>query len=687
MIRGDVWYVAKDRFSSRAHRFSAGVYAVLMRMDGRRTLGEIWAEVAERFGENAPSQGQIIQLVSQLYAFGLVQADGAIDPHEVATRGQEAARRQAMQQVQNPMFLRLPLIDPNRFLDATIHLVRPLFSSAGLLLWLVAVGWLAVQAALRWDPLTANIGDRVLAADNLLLLAVVFPLLKVLHEFGHAYAVKVHGGEVHEMGVMLLVFLPAPYVDASASSVFRSTAARVLVAAAGMMVELLVAALAMLVWIGAEPGLVRSMAFNTMLIAGVSTVVFNANPLLRFDGYHILGDLLDIPNLGTRSGRWYGWLAQRWLFGVTEAKNPVTGRGEAFWFAVYAPTSLVYRLVVLGSIAALVGTQYFIIGVLLIGWTFALSLGWPLVKILRFVLTAPALRRQRGRAVAVTGLGLVALAAMLFAVPLPHGTVARGVVWLPEDSRVVAGTAGTVLAVAAEPNTTVAQGAALLSLEDPYLSAQRDRTLAQLAELRFRLTVSEAQTPFETQVIRKQIEFAEDEVREVERKLAALQVRAPVAGTFLLPRAESAVGSHARRGALLGYVMPPGPPMVRAVVSEDDIELVQAGTLGVSLRLDGDRWHQLDRLAIARTVPGSTRHLPSPALGQNMGGPLVLDPGAREPDTALQAFFEVDIALPAELAADRWGERAWVRFDHGPMPLAQRLWRGLRQTFLRTFHV
>lgn len=687
VIRGEVWYVAKDRFSTRAHRFSAPVYAVLMRMDGRRTLGQIWEEVTARFGEQAPSQTQVLQLLGQLYAFGLVQADRAVDARELATRAKEAERRIAFQKIGNPLFLRLPLLDPDRFLTATAHLVRPLFSPIGMLLWLLAVGWFVAQAALNWQALTGNMADRVLAADNLLLLLLVYPLLKVLHELAHAYAVKLHGGEVPEIGVMLLVFLPAPYVDASASAVFASRRARVLVSAAGMMAELAVAAAAMAVWLLAEPGLLRSLAFNTMLLASVSTLVFNANPLLRFDGYHILSDLVDVPNLATRATRWWAWLAQRFLFGMREARSPATAPGEAWWFAFYAPLSLAYRLFVLATIALFIGTQYFVVGVVLLAWTLTLAVVWPLAKALRFVLVAPAVGPKRARAVLVTGGAAAGLAALFLAVPVPHGTVARGVVWLPEEARIVTGTAGTVLRLAARPGEQVAAGALLAELEDPYLEAQRARLAAQLEELEHRLTQAEAQAPLDTPPIRRRIEQAEEELREADRRIEALTLRAPFEGRFLAPGAEALVGAHLRRGALIGYVMPGAAPLVRAVVAEDDIDLVRGATRAVSVRLEGARDAPLTGLSIARDVPGSTRRLPSAALAEPMGGPLALDPGAREGMTALLPFFVADIALPADALPDRWGERAWVRFDHGAEPIAPRLWRRLRQTFLRVFHV
>jgi len=130
--------------------------------------------------------------------------------------------------------------------------------------------------------------------------------VKALHELGHAYALKHWGGEVHELGLMFLVFLPVPYVDATGSASFGQKWQRALVGAAGIIVELLLSAIALFIWLNAEEGLVRAFAFNVMVIGGVSTVFFNGNPLLRFDGYYILSDLVEIPNLGDRSKRYLG---------------------------------------------------------------------------------------------------------------------------------------------------------------------------------------------------------------------------------------------------------------------------------------------------------------------------------------------------------------------------------------------
>jgi putative peptide zinc metalloprotease protein len=198
----------------------------------------------------------------------------------------------------------------------------------------------------RWPELSNSFSDRVLAVDNLFVLYLVFPLIKALHELGHASATKAGGGEVHDLGIVLLVLLPVPYVEASAATVFKSKYRRALVGAAGMGVELFVAAIAFYIWLLVEPGLVRAILFNVMLIASVSTLLFNGNPLLRYDAYYILADLIEIPNLAVRSTRYWGYLIERYILGVHDAEAPDASWAEKVWFLFYGFASTLYRIFV-----------------------------------------------------------------------------------------------------------------------------------------------------------------------------------------------------------------------------------------------------------------------------------------------------------------------------------------------------
>ena len=687
VVRERVWYVVRDRLSARAHRFSPAVYAVLARMDGRRSFDQIWRETREQFGEDAPSQDQVLQTASQLYFAHLLRSDAAVDAGELGERARNERDFALAQNLRNPMFLKLPLIDPNAFLDATVHVVRPFCGWLGGLIWLVAVGWLGVEMALHWRELTTDLSDRILARDNLIAIALVYPALKILHEFGHAYANKLAGEEVHEMGVMLLTLIPAPYVDCTSSAMIASKWRRALVAGAGMIVELAAACLAMRVWLDAEPGLVRSLAYDALFTASVSTLIFNGNPLLRFDAYYILCDVIEVPNLATRAQRYYLYLAQRYLFGARDAQDPAMAPGERFWFALYAPASFAYRMFTLFGIAMFVATKYFVVGIVLAVWMLASSLLWPLVKGARFVLVSPTLTGVRGRALAATLAGVAGLAAFVAFAPIPNATVTRGLVWIPDDARVTPRAAGRVEAMLAAPGAQVKRGDPLFRLDDPLIPARRAKAEAKLGEIEARLFAAEAASPFDAQVLRKQRDVARGELDDLTRQQNDLTVLSPTDGVFVVPHAGDLIDAFAKRGQPLGYVMAARAPVIHAVAPQDEIEFIRERTHAVAVRYDEAPWTRVDSVAVGRQTPKSTKKLPSPALSAANGGPFALDTSAKEEGTMLEPVFELEIVATSDLPVERWGQRVWVRFDHGSSPLGERLYRAARQLFLDRFRV
>jgi putative peptide zinc metalloprotease protein len=351
-------------------------------------------------------------------------------------------------------------------------MVRPLFTVPGFVLWLMLIAAGAVLAAMHWQELTENVSDRAFAAQNILMLAAIYPLVKAFHEFGHAYATKAGGGEVHELGVMLLVFLPVPYVDASSSSAFRAPWRRALVGGAGIMVELALAAIAMIAWESLAPSLLRAAAFNVMLIGSVSTLIFNGNPLLRFDGYYVLADLAQIPNLDTRSKHYLIHLIQRYALGVEKIESPAQGRGERTWFVGYGLAAFAYRVVVMIGIALFVATQFAFFGSLLALWTVGQMFIYPLVRAIRYLATSPQLKPHRSRALGATAAAAALVFLLLFVLPLPYATIAEGVVWVPDEAVLRSGAEGFVQRLVAAPGDEVAPGQALIALDDPVASAQ-----------------------------------------------------------------------------------------------------------------------------------------------------------------------------------------------------------------------
>jgi len=684
--RGQVWFVLQDPVSGRHHRFNPVANAIIGLMDGQRTLQEIWEAAGERFGDDMPTQDEMIQLLAQLHQADVLQSGVNPDMAELLRRHEAIQVRQRRQKMSSPLALKIPVYDPDRLVARLVPFVRPLMGWAGFLLWAAVVGSGIALAVMNWPALTANVADRVLAADNLLLLWLTFPIVKALHELGHAVTTKAWGGEVHEIGIMFLVLMPVPYVDASAASAFAERRQRMVVGAAGMMVELFVASLAMYLWLALEPGIARAAAFNAMLIAGVSTLLFNANPLLRYDGYYILADYLEIPNLAQRANGYLAYLLRKYVFRTGKAESPVDAPGERGWFLFYSVASFFYRIFVLLAIVLFVAGKYFVIGVVLAGWAVATMFVLPLWRSISRVLFGAEFGAVRRRAVAGMLAGTAVVVLAVVSVPLPLWTRAEGVVRIPEESWVRSGSGGFVEQVLVANSEPVKAGQPLAVCSDPELLIQRKALEARLAQEEVHYHAALVEDRARASRARETVAQVQAQLDDVRRRINDLVVRAPADGTFVIANAADLPGRYLKRGALLGYVLTGQPLVARVVVRQDDVDLVRERTARVEMKLAG---HAADTIVgrVVREVPAATDTLPSRALGLEGGGTIALDPRDPHRNKALESLFEFDVALPATAGPARLGQRVHVRFDHGAAPLAWQVYRRVRLLFLSKFYV
>ncbi len=685
--RGEVWFVLQDQVAERSHRFSPAAHHFIGLMDGERTVQALWEATSAQLGDEAPTQEEVIRLLGQLHAADALLCDVPPDSMEVFRRHQRHERMLWRRRLWTPLALRFPLFDPDRFLVRTLPWVQPLFGWFGALLWLAVVGTGAVLAAAHWTDLTENITDRVLDPANLVLLWFVYPVVKALHELGHAYAIRKWGGEVHEIGIMLLVLAPVPYVDASAAWGFKDKHRRMVVGGVGIAVELFLGSLALFTWLIVEHSVVSAVAYNVMLISGVSTLLFNGNPLLRFDGYYVLSDALEIPNLGQRSNQYLGYLFQRYAFGSTDAESPAHSAGERFWLVLYGIASFLYRIFIMFVIVLFIAGKFFIIGVLLAIWAVATQVLMPIGKGLAFLFTTPNLQRRRGRAVTTSVALLLAAAVLLFAVPAPNWTRTEGVIWVPEEAQVRAGGEGFIVRLLAPADGEVRRGQPLIELEEPFLATRVVMLGAQLEELSAKYDALMPADRVRAAMVRQEMVAAEASLRRAHERQAELIFRSPANGRFIVPNAADLPGRFVRKGQLVGYVVEPGDELTaRVALVQDDIAIVRQDTRGVEVMLAG--WGARPVPArIRREVPGASVQLPTAALGNAGGGPIAVDPRDKQGVTALRQVFQLELVLPAEARSEYLGARVFVRFDHGFKPVGIQIYRALRRLLLRQFNV
>lgn len=684
--RGQTWFILEDKASGRHHRFNAAAFRMIGLLDGERTVHEAWQQLNEQLGDLAPTQDEAIQLLGQLHSADLLHSNVAMDLEELLQRQGQHKKSKAKQRFSNPLSQKFPLWDPDDFLERHLPKVSRLFNPAAALAWLLMVVAASFLTTMHWHELTGNIAVNALSPYNLTLLFLLYPAIKLLHELGHAFTAKLEGGEVHEMGIIFMMFIPVPYINVSTVTSFRNKYKRMLVGAAGIVVELFLASAALFIWLMTEPGMVRDIAFNIMLIGGVSSLFFNGNPLLKYDGYYVLADAVDIPNLFQRSTKYWGYLCQRYLFGLKHSVSPAYSTWESAWFVLYGVISFAYRMGLLWFVIVYVTDKFFAIGVVLALWMVAAQILLPLFNIVRFIAASPSLQKRRFRVIGSCSALSAALMMLIFILPFPCYTLTEGIVWVPDNAQLKAESDGFSGPLLTDDNSRIESGMDILRLEDPFLQTQVEIQQAKLKELEANYRAEKFNDLVKAQIIKDQIPAAQAELAYAQKKMQAMQVRSATRGQLLIPDAEDLPGRFLKQGDLIGYVLDSSLPIVRTVIPQKDMGRLQAGTERVQIRV-ANRLGRVIPAKIVRVTPEATDRLPSAALATSAGGSMILDPDQAKDLVALEKFFLVDVEFSPQDADTLIGTRTYVRFDHGGQPLARQWYRSLRQLFLRQFNV
>jgi len=695
-FRGQMWYVLEDTTTNQFSRISREAYRFVAMLDGRRSVTDVWRLCNEQLGDNALTQPEVIQLLGRLYCANLLQAELAPDTESLFSRYRQRIRRQVQGHFMNLLFIRIPLLDPDHFLERWVGIFGRVFSRFGLVLWsvLLAAGFYFVVG--NWGEFSRQSSD-ILAPDNLILLSVSFWFIKILHEFSHSFACRKfgqlsgHGGQVHTMGIMFLVFFPLPYMDASSAWAFRRKWHRVIVGAAGMMAELSIASVAAIVWANTSVGTVHIIAHNIIFIASVSTLLFNGNPLLRFDGYYILSDLIEIPNLATRSRGYLYYLVKKYCWGLKMVQNPAGSLGERLWFVFFCLGSTVYRVFICIRILFFLNDRlpeelFVVVPVLAFGaiitWVFV-----PLGKFVRFLATSGELLRNRRRALLST-LGAISLVLIATAVVRVRDYVrAEGIVEPVRSSFVHAGVDGFVEDFLPSVTSVCPDEAFLIKAANPELESEKKQLDAERRLFEARRRMASTSEPAEAQILDEQIAALDEKIERVRSELSLLNLQPSICGVWVAPDIELTKGMYLRRGQRIGFVGSLDDVLIRVTVGQNDAILIDQAYKVVSIRVKG-RPDMAFSGRIDKILPAGQEFLPSAALGYAAGGSIATVARDRQGTRSAERFFEIKISpdanSPVRLLS---GQRVAARFQMPRKPLAFQWWRSLRQLFQRRFRI
>ncbi|HAN98749.1 MAG TPA: hemolysin D [Planctomycetaceae bacterium] len=708
---GRRYWVVKDSLTLRYFRFEEEEYSLLSWLDGRTSLEQLRRRFESRFAPQRISSTEIHQFIGRMFRQSLLVAEARGQGRVLLKRRDESRRGRWKKAFSGLLALRFRGIDPDRLLGRLEPIFGPLFTIPAAIvalgLMLAALSLVAIEAEQVAEKLPKF--REFFGPSNWIWLAVTLSLTKVIHELGHGIACRRFGGRCHELGLMLLLFMPCLYCNVTDSWMIPGKWRRATVSAAGMYVELILASICTFLWWFSTPGLLNTLCLNVMFVGSVTTLLFNANPLMKYDGYYILSDLIEVPNLRQKASV----VMQRWFLatflGIRQAPDPFLPQRRRFLFGLYAVAAVAYRWLITASILAFLygllepyGLKVVGQGLIIAG-LYGLAIR-PIVTLVRF-LFAPGRWAQvkRLRAFASATLVIASLVALL-ATPLPYYLTCGMQLRSADAATVFVDSPGRIVEILVAAGDRVDAGAPLLRLENDRLRQDLDAAYGswQSAESLLQQTRDRTRVDDTAWDLVPSLEESARIMREHHDRLLAevdrLVIRAPRSGVVLAPADrigerndplqlptwqgspldDRNLGAWLDPATLVCQIGDPSRLEAVLAVEQEQLEFVSPQRQ-VELLLPHQNGAPIPT-KVARIAGAKMTTVPA-ALDLRNGGTIAVENDAQGKPVPVRSTFEV--TCPIDRADDRMalGETGTARIHAGHRSIAQRLVRYLRQTF------
>ena len=659
---GGTEYLIEDEVTGRFFRVGLAQYTFMSMMDGKRTVSTALMKTATLLRQHAIDESQAASLCKWAIESGLVESENG---NSAARRLEQhdMQRKQKLVSYLNPLMMRVPLFNPDKIVSAVSQYVGWTVSPTGLLVWLLVVGYGFIQLARHWSDFYANRISSFSSTD-LVWIAVTWLILKAIHELGHSVTCKKFGGRVHKCGILLLLLIPMPYVDVTSSWRFQNKWKRILVSAAGMMSEVFIAAIACCIWVASEPGPLQYHAGNVIITATLHTLLFNINPLMRFDGYYMLADFLEIPNLATHGRQWLKGSFKRAYFGNKPSPVKETGL-YGLAVRIYGVLAMMWFFLIAVTLSLAASSMIEGFGLMVAVIACVMWIGIPLVKLTRyFLLGADTEKPNRLWFTCAMGVTSLVVAGFLLLCPAPSVITAPVVVEYEPMSIVRANVDGFANQIYVSDGEMVEQGDLLLTLENRELDLE-------LASLRLDIEISELRSDnllrqgevAQVQLENESLESMLKRKVELEARLADLQIYAPRSGLVIARDLDLTQGQYLEPGNEVLSIGTPGKVHAIGLAKQTDAEwLTENSDSNVEVQLWGRYESRSLSGKIKHVNPRARDDLPHEAFSATVGGPLAVlprqqvesaDPSGEEdmmltaPRVTLEVAFASDNDLPA----------------------------------------
>lgn len=684
-----VYYVIEDPVRSNFHRVGLAEYTFLSMLDGNTSIAAAVAETATRTGGEAFTETQAAALSSWLVDSGLASTDQSTTAARLNLAAIEVQQRKVTERL-NPLMLKVTLGNPKHVLSFCEPFVSWFFGIVGFCVWLIAVVLGGYLVSTHWSQLSSV--RTVLSTDNWIWLAITWVLLKFIHEMAHGVACRRLGGQCSEAGLMFLLFVPLPYINVTTSWRFGSRWKRIIVAGAGMYAEVFLAAIAMLVWTETESEIIRHHTVNLMVTAGISTLLFNCNPLMKFDGYYILCDLIQAPNLAIHGQQDFHYCVKRLFLGVT---GPAPEWPEGHWLLIrlYGIAAFAWRILICVSLIFAASQIFHGAGIVLAAAAVLLWVAVPAWKFAKYLIAGdrvnpPKRMRLAGLIVALTMAGLLVWHKVPYVERLRLPAI---VAYLPVTT-IRAATSGFVTDVAVRTGEEVDKGDLLVQLHNPELAARIVQLELAIEQSKLNANGFYRAGKLAAWQVELQNEIAlNSRLHELLIQKRKLSVRATQSGRVLSRNIRSLQDRWLSVGTEILDLGNDDERTIRFVVSQDHVdtciaqtsEAVKVGVWGV----EGDLYDG----TLTDIEPRGTTHLHFPALAAAAGGPLAVRPSIPPsnqpasktmlPDAAndrdwelMTPHFTGSVRIPQEhLQTLGIGQRGYVEIMHTERTIGQQV--------------
>lgn len=610
--RNDVWYQVECRERGRFYRIGKLEYTYISLLDGRTTPAEAISLTSRVLGPDAFSEDQATSIINWLIEQDLVLIEESATDFDAPSQ-----RPRKLLDRLNPFWLKIPFGNPDKLVGLMTRGLGWMHSTPAMIA--AAAVWVTAILVFSGSRQEFQQSTRaVISIDNWIWLTATWLVLKLIHESSHAIACRRHGGAVRETGMILILLAPVAYVDVTSSLRFRSKWQRIQVSAAGMFAELTVAAFAVLLWSQTESEFLRHQIGNIVFMASVSTLLFNANPLMKFDGYYILSDLLGIPNLYTRGSQ----TIRTWTVRILTGKIQSTPQSSDLsrLIGIYGLACFVWRILICVGLLIAASVLFHGAGVVIAAAGLSMWVIRPLIGSVRKAFRLLQSNQRVFVRATVTGCTVLlpAIALLIFA-PWPFETTAPGYVEFRDSEVVRSGAPGFVKSIHVSDGQFVEEGTLLVELENRELSSEVGDLLRAIeqSELRIRGHVRAGEIA-QAQVERRNRQAMQTRLTQKEKQVATLTLHAPMSGRVMSRELKWLDGTWLNEGdPVLEIGDETRKEFIACLPQEDAHRIPEDGALQVRLRSFG-------RVAgaLRQTDPSASLEAPHLSLTAPNGGPL-----------------------------------------------------------------